>query len=126
MEECAPMSTLMTTSCKLSKDDESPSIDATLYRSIIGALPYLTTTRPDIIQSVGMVGRFQSTPKQSHLLAVKRILRYLKGTPDFGLWYPKSTTLTVIAYTDVDWVGSMDDRKSTSRNACFMGDCLVS
>ena len=73
-----------------------------------------------------MVGRFQSAPKQSHLLAVKRILRYLKGTSDFGLWYPKNSTLTVTAYTDADWVGSIDDRKSTSGNAFFLGDCLVS
>ena len=73
-----------------------------------------------------MVGRFQSTPKQSHLLAVKRILKYLKGTYDFGLWYPKDSTLTVIAYTDADWAGSIDDRKSTSGIAFFLGDYLVS
>ena len=74
MEDYAPMSTPMTTNCKLSKDDDSPLVDATHYKSMIGALLYLTTTRPDIIQAVGMVGRFQSAPKQSHLLAVKRIL----------------------------------------------------
>jgi len=73
-----------------------------------------------------MVGRFQSTPKQSHLLAVKRILRSLKGNSDFGLWYPKNSTLTVIAFIDADWAGSIDDRKSTSGNAFFLGDCLVS
>ena len=73
-----------------------------------------------------MVARFQSSPKQSHLAVVKRILRYLKGTIDFGLWYPKSSTLIVTAYFDADWAGSVDDRKSTSGNAFFMGDCLVS
>ena len=126
MEDCAPMSTPMTTDCKLSKDDDSPPVDATHYRSIIGALLYLTATRPDIMQAVGMVGRFQSAPKQSHLLAVKRILRYLKGTSDFGLWYPKISTLTVTSYTDADWAGSVDDRKSTSGNGFFLGDSLVS
>ena len=126
MEDCAPMNTPMTIDYKLSKDDESPSIDETLYRSIIGALLYLTATRPNIMQAEGMVGRFQSAPKQSHLLVVKIILRYLKGNPDFGLWYPKSTTLTVTTYTDVDWAGSVDDPKSASGNAFFMGDCLVS
>eukprot|EP00253_Pinus_taeda_P014918 PITA_14918 len=126
MQECAPMSTPMTTDCKLSKDDESPSVDATLYGLIIGALLYLTVIRPDIMQVVGMVGRFQSVAKQSYLLAMKRILKYLKGTLDFGLWYPKSTTPTVTSYTDVDGGGSVDDRKSTSGNAFFMGDCLVS
>jgi len=85
MEECAPLSTPMTTNCKLSKDDESPPVDATLYRSIIGALLYLPATKPDIMQAVEMVGRFQSAPKQSHMLAVKIILIYLKGTLDFGL-----------------------------------------
>ena len=126
MEDRAPMNTPMPTDCKLSKDDDSPPIDATHYKSIIGALLYLTATRPNIMQAVGMVGRFQSSPKQSHLLAVKRILRYLKGTLNFGLRYPKSSTLTMTAYTDVDWVRSVDDRKSTSGNAFFLGDCLVS
>lgn len=120
------MSTPMTTYCKLSKDDESPSVDATLYRSIIGALLYLTATRPDIMQVIGMVGRFQLAPKQSHLLVVEGIIRYLKGTPEFGLSYPKITTLIVTTYTDADWAGSVDDRKSTNKNALFMGDCLVS
>eukprot|EP00253_Pinus_taeda_P002873 PITA_02873 len=106
MEDCAPMSTPMTTSCKQSKDDDSPLVDATHYRSMIGALLYLTATRLDIMQAIGMVGRFQSAPKQSHLLDVKRILRYLKGTSDFGLWYPKNSTLIVTAYTDVDWAGT--------------------
>jgi len=78
------------------------------------------------MQAVGMVGRFQSAPKQSHLLAVKRILKYLKGTSNFGLWYPRSSTLTVTAYTDAHWAGNIDDRKSTSGNAFFLGDCLVS
>eukprot|EP00253_Pinus_taeda_P031054 PITA_31054 len=126
MEDCAPMSTPMTTNYKLSKDDDSPLVDATHYRSMIGALLYLTTTRPNIMQAVGMVGIFQSTPKQSHLLAIKRILRYLKGNSDFGLWYPKNSTLTVTAYNDADWAGSIDDWKSTSGNAFFLGDCLVS
>eukprot|EP00253_Pinus_taeda_P030563 PITA_30563 len=102
MEDCAPMSTLMTTSCKLTKHDDSPPVDATHYRSIIGTLLYLTATRLDIMQAVGMVGRFQSAPKQSHLLAVKRILIYLKGTSDFSLSYPKSSTLTLTAHTDVE------------------------
>ena len=73
-----------------------------------------------------MVERFQSSHKQSHLTYVKRIFRYLKGTTDFGLWYPKSSTLVVTTYFDADWSRSVDDRKSTSGNAFFMGDCLVS
>eukprot|EP00253_Pinus_taeda_P036237 PITA_36237 len=126
MEDYTPMSTPMTTNCKLSKDDDPPLVDATHYRSIIGALLYLTTTRQEIMQLIGMVGRFQSPPKQYHLLVVKRILKYLKGTPDFSLWYPKSSTLTVTTYTDDDWAGSIDDQKSTSGNVFFLGDYLVS
>eukprot|EP00253_Pinus_taeda_P025500 PITA_25500 len=126
IEDCEPMSTPMTTDCKLSKNDDSPLVDATQYKSIIGALLYLIAMRPDIMQVVGMVERFQSTPKQSHLLVVKIILRYMKGTPDFNLWYPKSSTLTMTAYTDTDWAKCVDDRKSTSGNAFFLGDCLVS
>eukprot|EP00253_Pinus_taeda_P021757 PITA_21757 len=125
MEECAPMSTSMTTNCKLSKDDESPPVDATFYMSIIGALLYLTTTRPNVMQAFGMVGRFQLAPKQSHMLAMKRILKYLEGTLDFGIWYPTRKNNTVIAYTDVNWAGSMDDCNNTSGNAFFMGYCLV-
>ena len=86
MEDCAPMSTPITTNCKLSKNDDSPLVDETHYRSIIGALLYLTATRLDIMEVVGMVGRFQSAPKQYHLFVVKGILRYLKGTPYCGLW----------------------------------------
>eukprot|EP00253_Pinus_taeda_P009125 PITA_09125 len=120
MEDCAPMSTPMTKNYKLSKDVDSPPVDVTHYRSIIGALLYLTTTRQDIMRAVGMVGRFQSASIS------ERILRYMKGNPDFSLSYPKSSTLTVTAYTDADWAGSVDDWKSTSGNAFFLGDCLVS
>jgi hypothetical protein len=126
MENCAPVSTPMTTSCKLNKDDDAPEIDQTMYRSMIGSLLYLTASRPDIMQVVGLVGRFQSNPKETHVLAVKRIFRYLQGTIDYGLWYSKNTDLILRAYTDADWVGSIDDRKSTSGGAFFLGSCLVS
>ena len=93
---------------------------------MIGSLLYETTTRPNIMQVVGLVARFQSAPKETHMKEVKRIFRYLKGTLDFGLWYPKEEDFTLTAYTDVDWVGSIDDRKSTSGGAFFLGKFLVS
>jgi hypothetical protein len=93
---------------------------------MIGNLLYLTASRPDIIQEVGLVGRFQANPKETHVLAVKRIFRYLQGTVDYGLWYPKDTNLILRAYTDADWAGSIDDRKSTSGGTFFLGSCLVS
>ena len=93
---------------------------------MIGSLLYLTSTRPDIMHAVGIVGRFKANPKGSHLQAVKRIFKYLRGTQDFGLWYPKDTDLTLHAYTDVDWVGNVDDQKSTSGREFSMGSRLVS
>ena len=93
---------------------------------MIGKLIYLTQSRPDISNVVGIVGRFAAEPKQSHLMAVKRIFRYLKGTIDYGLWYPNSENVELHVYTDADWVGCVDDRKSTLGGAIFLGDRLVS
>jgi hypothetical protein len=92
----------MKTSCKLSKDDDSKFIDQRQYRSMIGSLLYVTTSKLDVMQEVGQVARFQEAPKESHVLTVKRIFRYLKGTQEFGLWYPKGKDLSLISYTDVD------------------------
>jgi hypothetical protein len=78
------------------------------------------------MQAVGLVGRFQSNPKETHVHVVKRIFRYLQGTIDFVLWYPKDIDITLRAYTDADWAGSVDDRKSTSGGAFFLGNYLVS
>jgi hypothetical protein len=80
MEDCKLVTTPMQTSCKLRKDDDSKSTDQRQYRSMIGSLLYVTTSRPDVMQAVGQVARFQAAPKESHVLAVKRIFRYLKGT----------------------------------------------
>jgi hypothetical protein len=87
MEDCKPVNTPMQTSCKLRKDDDSKSTDQRQYRSMIGSLLYVTTSRPDVMQEVGQVARFQAAPKESHVLAVKRIFRYLKGTKslDYGI-----------------------------------------
>ena len=126
MEDCKPVSTPMIIGCKLIKDDESKEVDQRLYRSMIGSLLYVTASRPDVMQAIGQVARFQATPKETHVLAVKRIFRYLKGTIDFGIWYPKGNDLTLVSYTDADWAGNIDDRKSTSGEAFYLGDCLVS
>jgi hypothetical protein len=125
MEDSKPVGTPMVTGCKLSKDDDSPDVDQSSYRSMIGSLLYITTSRPDIMHVVGMVGRYQSAPKQSHLLAVKRIFRYLKETMNYGLWYPKNQNFQLSVYSDVDWANCMDERKSTSGGAFYLGDSLV-
>jgi hypothetical protein len=87
MEDCKPVITPMQTSCRLSKDDDSKSTDQRQYRSMIGSLLYLTSSRPDVMHAVGQVAQFQATTKESHVLAIKRIFKYLKGTKEFGLWY---------------------------------------
>jgi Asp-tRNA(Asn)/Glu-tRNA(Gln) amidotransferase C subunit len=80
MEDCKSITTPMQTNCKLRKDDDSKSTDQRKYKSMIGILLYVTTSRPDVMQAVGQVAQFQATPKESHVLEVKRIFRYLKGT----------------------------------------------
>lgn len=125
-EDNKPVSTPMVTGCKLSKLDESPEVEKTLYRSMIGSLLYLTTSRPDIVQVVCMVARLQVAPKQSQLNAVWRIFRYLQGTITYGLWYPKKGKFTLQAYTNADWARIIDDQKSTSGGDFYLGDQLVS
>jgi hypothetical protein len=93
---------------------------------MIGSLLYLCAIRPDIMLSVCMYARYQSDPKECHLVAVKRILRYLVSTPCFGIWYPKGSTFDIIGYLDSDYVGCKVDRKSTSRTCQFLGRSLVS
>jgi hypothetical protein len=126
MEDCKPVITPMQTSCKLSKDDDSKSTDQRQHRSIIGSLLYVIASRPDVVQVVGQVARFQAAPKESHVLAVKTIFRYLKGTKEFGLWYLKGKDLSRISDTDAYWTICIDDRRSTSGEVFYLGECLVS
>eukprot|EP00253_Pinus_taeda_P015557 PITA_15557 len=103
MEDAKPVCTPMVTGCSLSANDESAAVHQPTYRSMIGSLLYLTGTRTDIMHAVGIVGRFQANLKETHLQAVKRIFKYLQGTQNYGLWYPRDTDLTLHAYTDADW-----------------------
>ena len=93
---------------------------------MIGSLLYLTSSRPDIQFSICLCARFQASPRESHLTAIKRIFRYLAGTQDIGLWYPANCSLELITYTNSDYAGSRLDRKSTSGYYQFLGECLVS
>ncbi|GJV44385.1 putative ribonuclease H-like domain-containing protein [Tanacetum coccineum] len=110
----------------LVKDADADDVDEHLYRSMIGSLMYLTASRPDIMFAVCACARFQVSPKTSHLLAVKRIFRYLKGKPSLGLWYSKDSPLELIAYTDSDYAGATLDRKSTTGGCQFLGNRLIS
>ena len=105
---------------KLSKDENGVSIDPTLFRSMIGSLLYLIASRLDICFSVGVCARYQANPKESHLAAVKRIIRYVNGTADYGIWFSKDTNSDLAGYSDSNWVGNVDDRKSTTGDASIL------
>ncbi|GJV33567.1 putative ribonuclease H-like domain-containing protein [Tanacetum coccineum] len=118
--------TPMETRKPLLKDADGEDVDEHLYRSVIGSLMYLTSSRPDIMFPVCACIRFQVNPKSSHLHAVKRIFRYLKGQPQLGLWYPKDSPFDLVAYTDSDYARASLDRKSTTGGCQFLGCRLIS
>ncbi|XP_075109224.1 secreted RxLR effector protein 161-like [Nicotiana tabacum] len=118
--------TLIATTTRLDIDESGSSVNQTIYRGIIGFLLYLTASRPDIAFSVGLCARFQSNPKESHLKATKRILRYLKRIQNLVLYYPSGDSFNLIGYADADYAGCLVDRKSTSGMAHFLGSCIIS
>jgi histone deacetylase 1/2 len=128
MTGCKPVDTPLSTSEKLSLVDGEllSSDDSTRYRSIVGALQYITLTHPDISYSVNKVCQFLHAPTTVHWTAVKRILRYLQGTVSLGLRLNKSASILVSAFSDVDWAGCPDDRRSTGGFAVFFGSNLIS
>ena len=109
------MSIPMTTNEKLSKDDGSEKINEGLYRSLIGSLLYLTTSRPDILFAVSVLSRFMHSPSEKHFSAAKRVLRYIKGTIDLGVQFSKFVEgdLKLLGYSNSDWGGCVDDSRST-------------
>jgi len=96
MENCKEISTPMATNCYLDSDEKGTSVDQTKYRGLIGSLLYLTASRPNIMFSVCLCARFQFNPKESHFTAAKRILKYLQGTTNVGLWYPSEVSLNLV------------------------------
>ncbi|GJU27723.1 putative ribonuclease H-like domain-containing protein [Tanacetum coccineum] len=119
-------STPIETNKALNKDEEAEDVDVHLYRSTIGSLMYLTASRPDIMFDVCACARFQATPKTSHLYAVKKIFRYLKGQPKLGLWYPRDSPFHLEAFSDSDYAGASLDRKSIIGGCQFLGKRLIS
>ncbi|KMT07734.1 hypothetical protein BVRB_6g146570 [Beta vulgaris subsp. vulgaris] len=105
LTECKSACTPMNVNEKLSTNDGSGAANAKCYRSMVGGLNYLSHTRPDIAHSVGVVSRFMHNPTKHHLGAVKRILQYVAGTPDFGIWYSKVQGMRLVGYCDSDWAG---------------------
>jgi hypothetical protein len=126
MKNAKPMKTPMGTNGHLDLDTGGKSVDQKVYRSMIGSLLYLCASRPDIMLSVCMCARFHANPKEVHLRAMKRIMRYLVYIPKSELWYPKGSTFDLIGYSDIDYAGCKIDRKSTSGTCQFLGRSLVS
>ncbi|GKA82234.1 retrovirus-related pol polyprotein from transposon TNT 1-94 [Tanacetum coccineum] len=125
MENCDTVPTPMVEQAKLKLDLVGKPVDHTDYRSMIGSLMYLTSSRPDIMFATCMCARYQANPNEHHVSAVKRIFRYLKGTINLGLWYLKDSGFDLTAYSDADHAGCHLDRKSTSGSVQFLGDKLV-
>ncbi|XP_076946700.1 receptor-like protein EIX2 [Bidens hawaiensis] len=126
MNDCNPVQTPVDTFGKLSAESGDLLDDPTFYRSLDGALQYLTLTRPDISYAVQQVCMYMHAPRTHHFLALKRILRYVKGTIDLGILMQPFRHFTLVAYTDADWAGCPDTRRSTSSYCVFLGDNLLS
>ncbi|KAK1424192.1 hypothetical protein QVD17_19513 [Tagetes erecta] len=125
-QDCQNIRTPSDVNCKIQPDPKGKSVDQTLYKSMIGSLMYLTASRPDIMYAVCVCARYQSDPKESHLVVVKRIFRYLKGKPNLGLWYPYEGNFELYSYSDSDFGGCALDRKLNTGGSQFLGPRLVS
>ncbi|GKC55893.1 retrovirus-related pol polyprotein from transposon TNT 1-94, partial [Tanacetum coccineum] len=125
-DSCDPVDTPMVEKSKLDEDKEGKAIDPSHYRGMIGTLLYLTASRPDLQFAICMCARYQARPTEKHLHAVKRIFRYLRGTVNRGLWYPKDSSIALTTFADADHAGCQDTRRSTSGSMQFLGDRLVS
>nr|GFB70681.1 uncharacterized mitochondrial protein AtMg00810-like [Tanacetum cinerariifolium] len=125
MENCDTLPTHMVEQAKLKLDLVGKPVNHTDYQSMLRSLMYVTSSRPNIMFATCMCARYQTNPNEHHVSAVKRIFRYLKGTINLGLWYPKDSGFDLTAYSDVDHAGCHLDRKSTSGRVQFLGDKLV-
>jgi hypothetical protein len=127
MTGCNPCHVPIEARLKLSKQSTQPLVDATAYRSIVGSLGYLVNTRPDLAFVVGYVSRFLEEPWEDHLAAVKKILRYVTGTCNWGLWFgrKKGNQVLLIGFGDADFAGDVDARKSTTWVIFFLANNLI-
>ncbi|GKD84768.1 retrovirus-related pol polyprotein from transposon TNT 1-94 [Tanacetum coccineum] len=125
MDLSDPVDTPMVDRLKLDEDLMGIPVDQTRFRGMVGSLMYLTASRPDLVFAVCMCTRYQAKPTKKHFEAIKRVFRYLKGTINMGLWYPKDNAMSLTAYADADHAGCQDSRRSTSRSAQFLGEGLL-
>ncbi|XP_058785565.1 uncharacterized mitochondrial protein AtMg00810-like [Vicia villosa] len=126
MDNCKTMFTPMGSGTYVDQDESRVSINIIIYRGMIGSLLYLTTSRPDITFSAFVCALFQANPKESHVTVVKRIMKYLKGTMNVGLWYPKGSVCDLLGYSDADYAGCKTNRKNKSGTCHILGNALVS
>lgn len=126
MHGCKTAPTPMNTNEKLEAEDETGLTDASVYRSLVGRLIYLTHSRPDICYAVGVLSRYMHRPTRHHFGATKRVLHYLAGTKEYGIWFSKTKDFRLKGFTDSDWAGSVDDRKSTSGHCFILGTAAIS
>ncbi|XP_068666352.1 secreted RxLR effector protein 161-like [Aristolochia californica] len=126
MDKCNPICNPMVPRFKLMKNGDGVRIDSTFYKQIVGSLMYLTSTRPDVMFVVSLISRFMDCPTELNFQAKKMILRYLKGTIGFGVFYKKGGSEELIAYIDSDYVGDIDERKNISGYVFMLGSSAVS
>ena len=126
LESTSSVRTPMSPNVKLIVDLLGKNVDSSLYRSMIGSLLYLPTNRPNISYSVEVYARYQANPKESHMLALKRIIKYVKTTADFGVWHSKDINDVLAGYSDSDWARNANDRKSRLGSYFYVGNNLVS
>ncbi|CAJ2647424.1 unnamed protein product [Trifolium pratense] len=126
MESCNSVCNPIVPGNKLKKDEDGIACDSTSYKQMVGCLMYLLATRPDLAFSVCLVARFMERPTELHVAAVKRILRYVKGTVSYGLWFEMGKNDELVGWSDSDYAGDLDDRKSTSGYVFMIGSKAVS
>lgn len=126
MDRSNPVNNTILPGCKLSMDERGAKVDASVFKPVVGSLMYLTATRPDFIYGVSLISRFMSCPTEQHWSAAKRLLRYLKGTTDLGIFYKKGGCKQLITYSDSDFAGDIDGRKSTSGYVFLFGSGAMS
>ena len=126
LKDATVVDTPMEVNVKYRKDEGELLSDPFLYRQLVGSLSYLTITRPDISYVVHIVSKFMHSPHHLHLAAIRGIIRYLIGSPTRGLLFPTKSALHLTAYSDADWAGCLDTRKSTTGWCVFLGDALIS
>ncbi|GJU55173.1 hypothetical protein Tco_1228887 [Tanacetum coccineum] len=112
-----PVNTPMVDRLKLDEDLMGILVDQTRFRGMVGSLMYLTASRPDLVFAVCICARYQAKPTKNHLEAIKRIFRYLKGTINMGLWYPKDNAMSLTAYADADHAGCQDSRRTATMSS---------